>query len=242
MYLAENTTLIEDGKLYLAFPPLYKITEGKNTYFIKDNDAYKEFLIERIISKDAKLKTNDIRLFIAYKETLDYVANATMIPVNLLEQFIFADSDSIDIICTDLSKPDLTISYDEKLSEFTISGLFENNYIESRLPINDLTLMQDAAISMVNDTEITTDKPYDFIESKLTEVTPKYRNRLKGLGEMNAKDLYESTMDPETRTLIKVSYEDKDEDLESLKIFFHKKDNFILQRKKILLESRVSNA
>ena len=44
----------------------------------------------------------------------------------------------------------------------------------------------------------------DLIETQKAKVT----NRFKGLGEMNAEQLWETTMDPEKRILLQVTIED----------------------------------
>ncbi len=40
--------IIERGYLYIAQPPLYKVSEGRKSQYLKDNTEYREFLVSRI--------------------------------------------------------------------------------------------------------------------------------------------------------------------------------------------------
>ncbi|MEM9598467.1 MAG: DNA gyrase subunit B, partial [Acidobacteriota bacterium] len=40
--------IIERGHLYIAQPPLYKVSQGKRSTYLKDDDEYKDHLIQRI--------------------------------------------------------------------------------------------------------------------------------------------------------------------------------------------------
>jgi DNA gyrase subunit B len=48
--------LIENGHVYIALPPLYRVRKGKKDYYLKDDEELEKFLKEEIVYKNGKLK------------------------------------------------------------------------------------------------------------------------------------------------------------------------------------------
>ena len=61
--------------------------------------------------------------------------------------------------------------------------------------------------------------------------------RNKGLGEMSPKAMWESTLNPKTRKLIKVDIENSPEELEKIKVYMDDKKQYVEKRKAIFVKN-----
>ena len=52
LFFRQMPELIENGYLYVAQPPLYRIQEGKKEFFIKNEEEFNEFLLNRLSNGD----------------------------------------------------------------------------------------------------------------------------------------------------------------------------------------------
>ncbi len=221
--------IIDKGYLYIAQPPLYKYKKGKNEIYLKDNTALSNFLIENGLESFSfeGLGYNDLvdlfKIVAKYRIMLESLAkryslleilkhlieNPDLVKLELLELYdivkAYLDDKGYNILSKKVTNEriQLFVQTNEGLEELIIDDeLFaspffsEATFIYSKLVQRDISLF----------------KGRDLIEvlDEIEELAKKgaYIQRYKGLGEMNPDQLWETTMTPEARRLLRVKVED----------------------------------
>jgi len=223
--------VIENGYLYLAQPPLYRYKKGKFETYLKDDKALNDFLIEKgIDSISDEIKSMDkedlIELFklVAYyqmtlkeldkrfslSEVLRYmienqeiIKNSNEELAKLLEERIKALGYNILNRSVDESRIHYYVQSKEGLEELIIDdNLFSNPHYSEALYIWDK--IKDRVSDELKDKDL-----LEILDSILSNARRgAYIQRYKGLGEMNPEQLWETTMNPENRHLLKVTIDD----------------------------------
>ncbi len=259
--------LVKAGYLYIAQPPLYKVTRKKREEYIADDFELNEILIS-LGSEEVRLRkagTDEYLETDLLKSVLDTLSQLTRF-VRTLEghggNFRDLLSNQKDGHLPDYmvrvrvgNEESITYFNDEKsLLEFCQSNrdlrllneeLTEEEVEEYREKFDGVQrraikyeLHESAAIAKIlerlNELGLQTDPfysddvpIYELVEGEgdqmivdpvfnLFEILDRILDigkrgmriqRFKGLGEMNAKELYSTTMDPETRTLLRVQFD-----------------------------------
>ncbi len=267
--------VIEKGYLYIAQPPLFKVTEGKKEIYIKNEDEFNKFLINRAISKGEVIiqqtnkKLTDKKLNLLLEKILLFNNLSQRIqkkgyPNSILRfllkndiqsQSLFKDKEGIKRLQKLLGENgfeviDIYWDEEENLYEIELRGL---NGKEQRSKIN-WNLISSVEyrhlLQVYNDIQQLAPPPYIVIEDGnkvLIEEEEGLLNslgqlgregltiqRYKGLGEMNPQQLWETTMNPQTRTLLKVTIEDA---IEADEIFSILMGDEVEQRRKFIEEN-----
>lgn len=221
------TPIIENGNVYLAQPPLYRYKKGKKEIYLKDEKALNEFLIETGIENEdfEGIGNNDLidylKLISAYRSVLNELKKR----FNLLSaiRYMIENSDIIgrdfkelfEIIKTELETQNYNIlnSYvneDEiRIYVQTPNGL-EELIINDTLFINPLYIEAVHIYSKMRERDIDLNgDPLEVLENiEKNAKKGAYIQRYKGLGEMNPDQLWETTMNPENRRLLKIDVKD----------------------------------
>ena len=221
--------VIENGYLYIAQPPLYRYKKGKNETYLKDNTALSNFLIENGLESFTfeGLGYNDLldlfKIVAKYRAMLEQlgkryslvevlkhlIENSDLVNLNfnaLYEEVKkFLEDKGYNILSKTLTddKIQLFVQTKEGLEELIIDDeLFaspyfsEATYIFNKLKERDLSVFEGRdLIEILEDIETLAKKGA-------------YIQRYKGLGEMNPEQLWETTMIPENRRLLRVKIED----------------------------------
>jgi DNA gyrase subunit B len=240
--------LIEHGHLYIAQPPLYKITRGREVLYLKEERAYEKWLIKKI-SEDFKVrvkghkdvfegeKFRKLFLRVTQKKNFVQILERKGYPWLLIDLLIQESIDGLDALKDKkrmkkvqglIEQKGLAteLSQDEEYDTFDIAVKFQLNGMSSTSRIN-LGLVDSTEYKNLYRIVKELDEfrpPYELI-SGVETVTVENENKLlehlyekgkkgvsiqryKGLGEMTPEQLWETTMNPEIRSLLKVSIQD----------------------------------
>lgn len=248
-YLPE---LVENGYLYIAQPPLYKIKKGKQERYLKDDQELNDYLLQEAVN-DAHLFTNasappiaGVALETALK---DYHQISTIVE-RLSKKFNLAlmraiaslapfkdlkDSKAVKVWCKQIQQllaQDLTpaqkhtIVFNDKTKEveYTLSvyGVDTDTDCLGEAFFNSadyktIKNFSEKVESVINEESYVEKKGKEVKVKNFTQVVSFLMDdakkgqsfqRYKGLGEMNPEQLWETTMDPENRILLKVKIDD----------------------------------
>ncbi len=246
--------LIENGYLYIAQPPLYKIKRGSSEQYLKDEAELEDFLISNgidgavlTLADGQERAGDDLREIVAKAVTARNLINGlhSRYPAFVIEQLAIAGALSPEVLSSDenaqqaanyVSKRLDTISdetergwqgkpSDDGGLEFSrqVRGVTENWVIDGRLiGSSDARQLDKMASSLQEiygnsaklrrkDTEIAIHSPLELLDAVFTQGKKGISmQRYKGLGEMNPEQLWETTLDPEARSLLQVEVGEMD--------------------------------
>jgi DNA gyrase subunit B len=232
--------VIEEGYLYLAQPPLYRYKKGKNETYLKDDKALNDFLIEKGIDvlEVETMGRQDLT------ELFKLVAYYQMTLKELDKRFSMAE-----VLRYMIENPDIVGKSSDELAEELekfISNLGYNilnkkieeerlhYYVQSKEGLEELIVddnlftnphYNEALYIYGKIKERLTDEfegkdILELLEDVLSSARKgAYIQRYKGLGEMNPEQLWETTMDPENRRLLRITIEDIEEASEVFSLF-----------------------
>ena len=238
--------IIENGYLYIAQPPLYKIKKGREEHYLRDDKEMSETLI-RMGSKKLKLNgmiqqlvedelfgtVMDIK---KYRDLFDRMSSNLQLYrlIQLMVQHeVELEHAGAEHILEKLQPlvqqiPEFFIERDSETGKIKIllkdeELEFSWNQLEN-LSLNDYVMLLQVHRNLIQilgdqgswhleepDKDIShTCKSWYEVQEYVTNYGKNgiYLQRYKGLGEMNPDQLWETTLDPETRTLKQVTIED----------------------------------
>ena len=231
-------TIVENGYLYLAQPPLYRYKKGKKEIYFKNDRVMNDFLIENGVEslEIEGIGHNDLvsyfKMVDHYNSSLEALERRYSL-VSLIRHFI----ENPDIIGLDSEKMYAEVErflaergnniLSKLVSEEEIHLFVQTGEGMEELRINDELF----SAPHFNEAQFVYDKmkewginvggdPLEVLE-EIKEYARKgsYIQRYKGLGEMNPEQLWETTMTPENRVLLRVNIEDAEAASEAFNLF-----------------------
>lgn len=257
-FFRQMRELIERGHVFIAQPPLYKISRGKNDQYLKDDVALTDFLTQTAldgaslhVSADAPgISSTALENIVnSYRRVMNMIDRMSRVyPVLALENMIYlpaldhnamSDSDTVAAWCQELEtqlsvdtragstryrvvaeedrerhifQPTIEVSAHGLVNPFTLSrDFFASGEYKAIIALGGQIgdLIEPGAYIQRGEKSQPVASFKDALEWLMNESRKGYSiQRYKGLGEMNPEQLWDTTMNPESRHLLKVTVED----------------------------------
>jgi DNA gyrase subunit B (EC 5.99.1.3) len=237
------TKLIENGHVYIAQPPLYKVKIGKKETYIKDDKELEKFLLNIIRTElsitDAKSNTyrgdvliNMLNTIKEHHNTIAQILNKrnkdviTYLLSNKIDESYLKDEQKAKKLLEDIQSMKSVSSAKLKYDDFDGSYSIVIYDIHQNFSIIDVDFLTSGTYKKLFEEHkeffnypisLKLGHKVKNIEKPVEDLYQDIINfvkdgieiqRYKGLGEMNPEQLWETTMNPNTRRLLRVSLED----------------------------------
>lgn len=255
-FYRQMSQLVENKYIYIAQPPLYKVTRQKSERYIKDEAALNRHLIkiasEEIevwdSSKNSYIKGERLEKLLSklvfYKGLIDQISRKQNDPDVIsalaqadIERETLKDRNAIEGVIGRIRERfsarrpgdsiEIEMTSDEEHKSYRLEVEIRRAGVHQKMIIDEDFIASPEFREIKASSPMKTglgSPPYKVrIEDKeqvietsaalldfVMEVSKKGLNiqRYKGLGEMNPEQLWETTMNPETRTILQVTLED----------------------------------
>ncbi|HDY97278.1 MAG TPA: DNA topoisomerase (ATP-hydrolyzing) subunit B [Pseudomonas sabulinigri] len=256
-FFRQMPELIENGYIYIAQPPLYKIKKGKQEQYLKDDEALEEYLTQSaledsylFVNEDAPGITGEaleriVQEFRSVMRTLKRLAR--LYPQELMEHFIYLQRLTVENLADKAFMDDWIKGFATRVATGDKSGqqyhvslredrerhlwlpevesithglssyitfnrdLFGSNDYRTMAELGEKlqSLLESGAYMQRGEKKKPISTFKEALEWMMSETARRHTiQRYKGLGEMNPDQLWETTMDPESRRMLRVNIED----------------------------------
>ncbi|MDW6025623.1 DNA topoisomerase (ATP-hydrolyzing) subunit B [Mesorhizobium sp. BAC0120] len=258
-FFRQMPTLIERGHLYIAQPPLYKVSRGKSAQYIKDEGAFEEYLISSGLDEasltlsSGEVRTGrDLHAVVEDAQAVRSLINGLHSRYNhaVVEQAAIAGALNAEIAADPARATAMAETVATRLD--AIAEETERGWTGRVNPTNDPSSLSGGYVfertvrgvkefaqldmALLNSADARAIARYAGKLSEIYAAPPVLRRkddqqvlsgpialldavfaagrkglsmqRYKGLGEMNAEQLWETTLDPNARSLLRVTVSD----------------------------------